>query len=124
MQGGIALNTFSIVCFGAAKASALAFYRRVFCAGGKHPVLGKALLGGVAFMGLWTVVFVLMTVFQCGTHFSAGWDGTYLQYCKLSNPSIEGMAASDAVLDLLVILVPVYPVREAPLKGEKLKPKY
>lgn len=65
-------------------------------------------------MGLWTVAFVLMTVFQCGTRFSAGWDGTYLQYCKLSNPSIEGMAASDAVLDLLVILVPVYPVRKAP----------
>ena len=63
---------------------------------------------------VWTLVFELMTIFQCGTHFSAAWDGTKLRYCTWSYPSIEGVAVSNVLLDLFVVALPIYPVRVVP----------
>lgn len=102
----------SIVVFGTAKASALLFYRRVFCAGGQHRPLARVIAVALPVLGVWTVVFVFMTIFQCGTHFDAPWDGTKLKYCTLSYPSIEGVAVSDVLLDVFVVLLPIYPVRK------------
>lgn len=56
---------------------------------------------------LWLVIFQFLTGFQCGTHFSANWDGTYLQYCGLSFPFLYGLALSDFLLDVWIVCLPI-----------------
>lgn len=91
----------------------------MFCISGHHTVLKSVVLASIVVMGVWMVAFVLATVFQCGTHFSAGWDGTQLKYCTLSYPSIEGMAVSDFLLDIWILALPLYPVCITRLRGAK-----
>ena len=119
-QSTIAINCLSILCFGITKASALLFYRRLFCVDGKHPTLRKVILVALPVVAVWTLVFELMTIFQCGTHFSAPWEGTKLKYCTWSYPSIEGVAVSNVLLDLFVVALPIYPVRVVPVRLRKL----
>ncbi|KAJ6790373.1 hypothetical protein PWT90_04211 [Aphanocladium album] len=106
----LSFNILSIVVFGCAKVSALLFYRRVFCASGGQPLLAKVILVALPVLGVWTVFFVFMTIFQCGTHFDAPWNGTKLKYCNWSYPSIEGTAVSNVLLDVFVVLLPIYPI--------------
>lgn len=56
---------------------------------------------------LWLVVYQFLTGFQCGTHFSALWDGTYLEYCVISFPYLYGFAVSDFVLDIWIVALPI-----------------
>lgn len=56
---------------------------------------------------LWLVVFQFLTGFQCGTHFSAAWDGNYEKYCTLSFPYLYGFAISDFLLDIWILSLPV-----------------
>ncbi|KAJ3480117.1 hypothetical protein NLG97_g8147 [Lecanicillium saksenae] len=109
-QSSMSYNTLSIITFGSTKASALLFYRRVFCADGREPFLAKVILLALPVLAVWTAWFVFMTIFQCGTHFNAPWDGTKLKYCTWSHPSIEAVAISDVLLDIFVVLLPIYPI--------------
>ncbi|OAA73819.1 hypothetical protein ISF_00720 [Cordyceps fumosorosea ARSEF 2679] len=104
----LSFNCLSILCFGTSKASALLFYHRVFFGSGQHPDLRRTILVGLLVLLAWTVWFEFMTIFQCGTHFDAPWDGTKLRYCTWSNPSIEGVAVSDVLLDAFVVALPIY----------------
>lgn len=56
---------------------------------------------------VWLVVFQFLTGFQCGTHFSALWDGSYLQYCTISFPFLYGLAVSDFLLDVWILALPI-----------------
>ncbi|KAF2156106.1 hypothetical protein K461DRAFT_275197 [Myriangium duriaei CBS 260.36] len=47
--------------------------------------------------------FQFLTGFQCGTHFSALWDGTYLKYCTISFPFLYGLVISDFLLDVWIL---------------------
>ncbi len=61
---------------------------------------------------LWLLVFQFLAGFQCGTHFSALWDGTYRQYCTLSFPFLYGLAVSDFLLDVWILALPIPGVRK------------
>ena len=95
----------SVAC---TKLSALFFYRRIFC--GKDITgswLGIAILALIMTVAIWLVIFQLLTGFQCGTHFSALWDGSYVQYCTISGPFLEGLSISDFLLDVIIIILPI-----------------
>lgn len=100
----------TIICLACSKASALFFYRRVFCTGPGR-LLNKILIASIIVVGLWVVAFEVLTGFQCHTHFSALWDGTYMKYCTISFPFLHGLAISDVLLDIWILAVPIPLVR-------------
>lgn len=100
-------GTASLAC---SKLSALFFYRRIFCVGagkGKGHWFNRCVIGTIVLVILWLVVVQFLTGFQCGTHFSAAWDGNYEKYCTLSFPYLYGFAISDFLLDIWILALPV-----------------
>ncbi|KAI5863695.1 hypothetical protein GGS23DRAFT_510789 [Durotheca rogersii] len=89
------------------KLSALFFYRRIFCATEKRTIFGTATWVTIAIVILWLLFFQFLTGFQCGTHFSALWDGSYLQYCTISFPFLYGLVISDFLLDVWILALPI-----------------
>ncbi|KAG5982345.1 hypothetical protein E4U55_002036 [Claviceps digitariae] len=108
----IALNLSSIVCLGSVKASALFFYKRIFCVAGRKAALNVIIITLLVIVACWVVTFEILLAFQCGTHFSAPWDGTQLKYCTMSYPVLQAQAVSDFLLDVLVLIMPMYPVTQ------------
>ncbi|KAG5920398.1 hypothetical protein E4U61_007921 [Claviceps capensis] len=106
----ISLSLVSIICLGCIKASALFFYKRIFCVAGRKAVLNVIIIVLLVIIACWVVIFEFLLAFQCGTHFSAPWDGTQLKYCTRSYPTLKAQATSNLVLDLIVLVLPVYPV--------------
>ncbi|KUI54531.1 hypothetical protein VP1G_01899 [Cytospora mali] len=98
------LGTTSLAC---SKLSALFFYRRIFCVGGKEHWFHKCIIGTIVVVVLWLVVFQFLTSFQCGMHFSAARDGNHEKYCTLSFPYLYGFAISDFLLDIWILSLPV-----------------
>lgn len=98
-----------MLCLGCTKASALFFYQRLFCVGRKT-TLNHIIVASIVVVALWTLTFEFLTGFQCGTHFTALWDGSYLKYCTISFPFLYGEAISDFLLDVWVLCLPILPV--------------
>lgn len=98
------LSTTSLACI---KLSALCFYRRIFCVGGKNDWFNIASIITIMIVVIWLVVFQFLTGFQCGTHFSALWNGTYTEYCTISFPFLYGLAVSDFLLDIWILALPI-----------------
>ncbi|KAI1654870.1 hypothetical protein F4813DRAFT_368741, partial [Daldinia decipiens] len=89
------------------KLSVLFFYRRIFCAGGKWTTFGVVTWVTIVVVVLWLLVFQFLTGFQCGTHFTALWDGSYVQYCTISFPFLYGLVISDFLLDVWILILPI-----------------
>ncbi|KAF3767962.1 hypothetical protein M406DRAFT_355782, partial [Cryphonectria parasitica EP155] len=100
------LGLTSLACI---KLSALFFYRRVFCIHGwlEAQWFSIATFVTIVLVVLWDVVFSFLPGFQCGTHFSALWDGTYETYCTISFPYLYGLAVSDFLLDVWILFLPI-----------------
>lgn len=58
---------------------------------------------------LWTVAFVLLTTFCCGTKFAANWGpiAEQLQDCPVGETNKYGLAISDLILDLFIFILPL-----------------
>lgn len=108
VQLQIVWDVFGTASLACSKLSALFFYRRIFCVGGKGHWFDKCIIGTIMIVVLWLVVFQFLMGFQCGTHFSAAWDGNYKKYCTFSFPYLYGFTISDFLLDIwiLSLLVP------------------
>ncbi|KAK5997695.1 hypothetical protein PT974_00050 [Cladobotryum mycophilum] len=103
----IALDILTILCLGCTKASALMFYQRIFCVSGRKATFNIVVTTTVIVVACWVITFEFLTGFQCHTHFSALWDGTYTKYCTYSFPFLYGLAISDFLLDVWVLLLPI-----------------
>ncbi|KAI1292914.1 hypothetical protein F5Y03DRAFT_388129 [Xylaria venustula] len=103
----IALDVLTNSALAFVKLSALFFYRRIFCSGGKRPIFDPLTWATIIVVILWLFVFQFLTGFQCGTHFSALWDGTYVNYCTLSFPVLYGLVISDFLLDVWILIIPI-----------------
>ena len=101
------LSTCALACI---KISAIFFYRRIFCVSGNKTYFSIATLATAIIVFLWLVAFLLLTGFQCGSHFSAMWNGTYVEYCTVSFPFLYGLVISDFLLDVWILALPVPPV--------------
>ncbi|KAK2603571.1 hypothetical protein QQS21_004251 [Conoideocrella luteorostrata] len=108
----LGLNFTSLFCLACSKASALLFYRRIFCVSGRKAILHRAIVATLVVLFLWLVAFELLIAFQCQGHLSALWDGTQLKYCTYSYPLLQGYAISDFLLDVWVLVLPIYPITE------------
>jgi len=100
-------SIFVLLSLALSKLSALFFYRRIFYIGGQQNWFNIVILGTAVVVVLWLIVFEFLTGFQCGTHFSALWDGTYLTYCTISFPFLYGLALSDFLLDIWILALPI-----------------
>ncbi|KAI1474196.1 hypothetical protein F4774DRAFT_415060 [Daldinia eschscholtzii] len=89
------------------KLSAVFFYRRIFCTSGKRTTFGIVTWVTITVVILWLLVFQFLTGFQCGTHFSALWDGSYTKYCTISFPFLYGLVISDFLLDIWILALPI-----------------
>ncbi|KAI0909853.1 hypothetical protein F4823DRAFT_592806 [Ustulina deusta] len=103
----IASDVFSTNTLASVKLSALFFYQRIFCVGGKQAIFRAATWITVIIVVLWLLVFQFLTGFQCGTHLSALWDGSYAEYCILSFPFLYGLVISDFILDIWLLVLPI-----------------
>ena len=101
------LSTCALACL---NISAIFFHRRIFCVSGNKTYFSIATLATAMIVALWLVAFLLLTGFQCGSHFSALWNGTYVKYCTVSFPFLYGLVISDFVLDVWILALPVPPV--------------
>ena len=91
------------------KLSIIAFYRRIFVTGQKQifDIVTK-ILAWVIF--LWTITFILIDIFACGSHVTASWGSLSEQskYCDtIGYTSEEGFAVSDMIIDVFVIASPL-----------------
>ena len=90
------------------KLSILSFYRRIFVTnrGTTMDIITKL---SMLVISLWTVAFVLLTLFCCGTKIAAHWGpiAEQLQDCPVGLTIKYGLAISDLVLDLFVFILPL-----------------
>lgn len=97
-----------MIAYGFIKLSIISFYRRLFVTR-KGTIFDHIMkLMGVLVL-LWTVTFILMVVFACNTTFWANWGSTaaQLQHCPIGFTSEYGLAISDFILDIVIILMPL-----------------
>lgn len=102
----------NVVCYGFVKLSILAFYRRIFVVSERSSFdIATRVMAVVVF--LWTITFILLVIFACPQSVSASW-GTAAQqneYClAIGYTSLEGLAGSDLILDLILISMPIVPI--------------
>lgn len=93
-----------------AKLSALFLYRRLFNVAGRG-IFNAVIMATVIVVAAWYITFDALSLLQCRSHFSAFWDGDFLKYCDLNPVWAKGLAISDFLLDLWVVLLPVPMVR-------------
>lgn len=71
------------------------------------PKFNIIVTASIVIVACWLVTFVLLAGFECSTHFSALWDGTYGKYCTISFPYLYGLAISDFLLDVWILALPI-----------------
>ena len=89
-----------MIAYGCIKLSIVAFYRRLFDITTKVTML-------VIF--LWSIAFILMIIFACGTYFWANWGSTLdqLKFCPIAFTSEYGLTISDLILDVFIFFMPI-----------------
>jgi len=98
------IGTVSLAC---SKLSAVFFYRRIFCVGGRKGWFEYTTQVTIAAIVCWLITFCFLAAFQCGSHFSALWDGTYNTYCVYSFPYLLGVSISGFLLDIWILILPI-----------------
>lgn len=93
---------------GCVKASFLFFYKRIFIVDSKS-VINKLLTGLVIIVGAWSICFLFLFIFQCGTNFFAIWGSTMdlIVYCNGSMNRAVALCITDFVCDVIIICIPV-----------------
>jgi len=63
----------------------------------------------IVFIILWTTAFVLMSLLQCGKHFSAmfGTSQEYFDKCMLVMPAMWVYLGTDIMTELVTLLIPI-----------------
>jgi hypothetical protein len=97
-----------MLAYGCIEMSIVAFYRRLFV------VDKKSIFGIVTFVTqivlvLWSLSFILLVIFQCGTHFGPNWSptGNQLPVCPVAFNSEYGLIGSDLILDVYIFFLPL-----------------
>ncbi|KAI0391215.1 hypothetical protein F5Y17DRAFT_22339, partial [Xylariaceae sp. FL0594] len=106
-ESQVALDILTNNTLAFSKLSALFFYRRIFCEFDKRSPFGWATGITAGLVVAWLLVFQFLAGFQCGTHFSALWDGGYRRYCTISFPFLYGLVISDFLLDVWILGLPI-----------------
>lgn len=98
-----------VICYGFVKISIVCFYRRIFVPWKRTPFTVVNVV-----MFLWSLTFILIIIFDCGAHLFANWGSPADQeaYCAaIGHTSEEGLAGSDLILNVVLIILPILSVR-------------
>ena len=107
-QLGYAFNWTNTTTLAAIKLSALFLYRRAFVPSSKpRDWFNITTLTLAVIIVCWYITFMFLASFQCPGHFNAVEEGEATEYCTLNYSWALGLAVSDFLLDLIVLLVPI-----------------
>ena len=97
-----------MIAYGCIKLSIVAFYRRLFVVS-KGTVFDIVTKVTMVIIFLWSFTFILMIIFDCGTHFWANWGSTpdQLELCPIPFTSEYRLTISDLILDVFIFLMPI-----------------
>ncbi|KAF5868422.1 putative integral membrane protein [Botrytis fragariae] len=96
---------FMILAYGSIKLSIIAFYRRIFVVS-KNDAFNRVSKISAAVIFLWTVAFIFIIIFDCGTAVWANWGSPPLR--SLSTVLLVSPATiSDFLVDIYVLLLPL-----------------
>ena len=96
-------------CYGFVKLSIIAFYRRIFVVN-KRTTFDIVTRVTAVVIFLWVITFILIIIFPCGYHISDNWGTAASQqaHCLvIGYTSLEGLAASDFIIDVVLITLPI-----------------
>lgn len=100
------------LAYGCIKLSIVFFYRRMLVT---HSTSLFSIITWIliAINILWSVAFVFVFVFACGTHFSANWTtlAALLEYCSTGLPQEEACYVSEFIINGLLLIAPLPSVR-------------
>lgn len=116
LQLEFAIQLLTMVCYGFVKLSIIAFYRRIFVVNKRTTFDVITRVTGVVIF-LWVITFILIIIFPCGYHISDNWGSAASQeaHCLvIGYTSLEGLAASDFILDVVILALPIPMVGLAP----------
>ena len=98
-----------VICYGFVKISIVYFYRRIFVSHKRTAFdITTTVVNVVLF--LWSVCFVLMVIFDCGSQVFANWGkpADQASYCSaICHTMEEGLAGSDLILDVVLLVLPI-----------------
>ena len=105
-QVEFAFNLLQTIAVGLVKLAILFFYRRIFTG----RVFKIASWTIITLTAAWTVVFLFNIIFACGSNVWAEWGSTndLKIYCDNTVVMLEAMAITEFIIDLMIILLPVY----------------
>jgi hypothetical protein len=96
------------LALGCTKASFLLFYKRIFAINpsGRTNLI---LVSLVVLVFMWTIAFFFASVFECNTKFWAIWTSpnAFLENCVNDLQLALGFAASDLILDCVILIIPI-----------------
>lgn len=97
-----------MLAYGCIKMSIVAFYRRLFVTD-KKSIFSIVTMVTQVVLVLWSLTFILLIIFPCGSHIWANWGSSEAQLalCPVVFTSEYGLTGSDLILDLYVFLLPL-----------------
>jgi len=101
------LNLLLILAYGFIKLSIVFFYKRLF--GVDRSIFKLLTWIMTGFVVAWTVCFLFMFIFGCGTHVSAFWGSRLdlITYCGKGLQYEEGLYISEFVINFLLLVMPL-----------------
>jgi hypothetical protein len=95
-----------VLAYGCIKMSIVAFYRRLFVVD-KRSMFGIVTFVTQIVLVLWSLSFILLVIFPCGTHFGPNWSptGDQLTVCPVAFNSKHGLIGSDLILDVYIFFL-------------------
>ena len=109
IQLQFAFQILMVICYGFIKISIVCFYRRIFVTH-KRKAFNVVTTAVNVVLFLWSLTFVLIIIFPCGRHMYANWGtpASQMAYCDaIGHTSEEGLAASDLILDVVLLVLPL-----------------
>lgn len=108
----LSLDALCIMTLGLEKLSALFFFRRIFCITGRRDAFYIVSAVYIVVVAIWTIVFFVMTWNLCGHH-GITWDVQvgHSALCKLDYPYFKASTASDLILEVFILSLPIPKVR-------------
>ncbi|CAG8950862.1 hypothetical protein HYFRA_00003079 [Hymenoscyphus fraxineus] len=104
-----AITILIVLAYGFIKLSILFFYRRLFVTERKGGILNTLAWILVAIIIAWMLTFIFLTIWGCGTHYTANWGSLQdlITYCSNGLQREEALYVSEFVTNILLVALPI-----------------
>ncbi|CAG8972832.1 hypothetical protein HYALB_00001251 [Hymenoscyphus albidus] len=113
-----AITILIVLAYGFIKLSILFFYRRLFVTERKGGILNTLAWILVAIIIAWMLTFIFLTIWGCGTHYTANWGSLQdlITYCSNGLQREEALYVSEFVTNILLVALPI-PTKKLAVTG-------